>query len=137
MSLDPINLAQRTFDTPQPEQLPIFIRLAYTLLISTNIVRQDIFMLTVLMVALGGAIGASSRYLLSLLIVAWFGSGLPVATLAVNALGSLLLGCLVEYGALSGALSTHWRGFLAVGVLGGFTTFSTFRARYSGLDAAR
>lgn len=76
-------------------------------------------------VSLGGAAGALARYLLTALTVVLWGANFPWATLLVNVLGSLLLGLLV------GVSSTDWpspelRAFLAVGVLGAFTTFSTF-----------
>ena len=79
-----------------------------------------------LAVGCGGAVGAISRYLISNQIMRWADGGFPWGTLIVNIIGSFVLGLLVEY------LTQHWsatqeiRGFLIVGVLGGFTTFSTF-----------
>jgi CrcB protein len=79
---------------------------------------------TLAMVALGGAIGASARYLVNVASLRLFGAGFPVHTMAVNILGSFLMGALV-------ALLVHRGGmrfapFLMTGVLGGFTTFSAF-----------
>lgn len=75
-------------------------------------------MMTILTsVALGGAIGAMMRYLIGLAVA------FPFGTLAVNVLGSLVIGVL--FVALS-AMRAEWSAFLMVGVLGGFTTFSSF-----------
>lgn len=74
------------------------------------------------LVALGGAIGSVSRYLLAGLVQRASGSLFPFGTLAVNLLGCLLIGLLAP---LVGLRSTL-RLFLLIGVLGGFTTFSTF-----------
>ncbi|MEO1066962.1 MAG: fluoride efflux transporter CrcB [Pseudomonadota bacterium] len=84
-------------------------------------------MMHVLYVALGGAVGASARHLVGLLTLRLFGPGFPVGTLAVNVVGSFLMGVLIA-SLVKGALGTgpEWRLFLATGVLGGFTTFSAF-----------
>ncbi len=78
-----------------------------------------------LLVALGGALGALGRYLLGGWIQAALGPGFPWSTLLINALGSFLIGLVVRL-SLEGALSGEARLFLAMGLLGGFTTFSTF-----------
>lgn len=73
----------------------------------------------------GGALGALARYGLSGWVYARYGSEFPWGTLAVNLLGSLLLGVLLSF--LDMEVPVTWvRGFLTVGVLGAFTTFSTF-----------
>lgn len=77
-------------------------------------------------VALGGALGSLARYLALGVWAQAFGTALPWGTLAVNALGSLIMGVLAELGALAWQPSPEVRAFLAVGILGGFTTFSTF-----------
>ncbi len=77
-------------------------------------------------VALGGAIGAAARHLTSRAFVHLLGTGFPWGTLTVNVLGSFLMGVLIEVAALRLNLSLEWRAFLTVGVLGGFTTFSSF-----------
>ncbi len=79
-----------------------------------------------LAVAAGGAIGASARYLMMSQIGHWLGMAFPYGTLAVNALGSFALGALIEVMALVWSPSQALRAFLVVGVLGAFTTFSTF-----------
>lgn len=87
-------------------------------------------MMTVLAVAAGGAIGAAGRYALTgwaeRLLSAWLGGGVPYGTLAVNVIGSFLLGVLVELLALGISVSPELRALLVIGVLGGFTTFSAF-----------
>ena len=78
-----------------------------------------------LLVAAGGAIGAAARYLSGLWIAARFGAGFPWGTFFVNVTGSFLIGIvlvLVE----RGTLPAEARLFVAVGVCGGYTTFSSF-----------
>ncbi|KIH76461.1 camphor resistance protein CrcB [Geoalkalibacter ferrihydriticus] len=77
-------------------------------------------------IALFGACGCVARYWVSLRVYALAGVGLPYGTLSVNILGSFLLGLLMEIEWRSGFLSADLRTGLAVGFLGGFTTFSTF-----------
>ena len=79
----------------------------------------------VLLVMLGGALGAGARYLLNDAMLAWLGRGFPWGTLAVNILGGLFAGLLLALLARPDA-SEPWRLFLGVGLLGGFTTFSAF-----------
>jgi CrcB protein len=77
----------------------------------------------VLLVALGGALGASLRYL----VTSWVQRHVdffPWGTVAVNLVGSFLIGMVLEL-TLRGYLSGQARLFLAVGILGGFTTFSS------------
>lgn len=76
--------------------------------------------------ALGGAIGASGRYLVGLVALRIFGLGFPYGTFIVNILGALLMGLLIEAIALRFQGSVELRTLLATGVLGGFTTFSAF-----------
>ena len=78
-----------------------------------------------LLVVVGGAIGSLLRYLVGAWVQGLLGPAFPWSTLFVNALGSLLIGAVVRL-SLEGALSGEARLFLAMGVLGGFTTFSTF-----------
>ncbi len=78
----------------------------------------------VLLVALGGALGATLRYL----VTSWVQQRVdffPWGTLVVNLLGSFLIGVVLEL-TVRGFLSSQARLFLAVGLLGGFTTFSSF-----------
>ena len=74
-----------------------------------------------LLVALGGALGACGRFGVNLL-APWGGAGMPWGTLAVNAIGGLVMGALFATAADNRALLL----FGGVGVLGGFTTFSAF-----------
>ena len=81
-------------------------------------------------VALGGAIGALLRYQTGRWMTHWLGvqavTTFPWATLAVNVLGSLFMGMLAGFLARHGQGGEQWRLFIGVGVLGGFTTFSSF-----------
>ncbi len=80
-----------------------------------------------LLVAIGGAFGSAGRYLAMSTLGRWLGSGFPYGTLVVNITGSFLMGALVGLLARYGGESqTHLRLLLAVGVLGGYTTFSAF-----------
>jgi fluoride exporter len=79
-----------------------------------------------LAVALGGAVGASGRYLFAAQALRLMGPGFPWGTLGVNIVGSFAMGMLVESLALRFHLSPEMRVFLVTGVLGGFTTFSAF-----------
>lgn len=79
---------------------------------------------TLAQVALGGAIGASARHLTGVATRHFFGAGFPWGTFTVNVLGSALMGMLVVVLAKRGG--THLAPFLTIGVLGGFTTFSSF-----------
>lgn len=81
--------------------------------------------MTVVVVALGGALGAVSRYLLGSWIQAMSGGSFPWGTWTVNVLGSLLLGFAMVWLAETLA-SAEVRLFVAMGFLGSFTTFSTF-----------
>ena len=77
------------------------------------------------MVALGGAVGASLRYLLGIAILRGFGhTGFPVAILTANVIGSFLMGVFVVAAAQRGL--THLSPLVMTGLLGGFTTFSAF-----------
>lgn len=77
-----------------------------------------------LAVAAGGAVEAVARYLVVTQAGLWLGGGLLLGTLAVNAVGSLLMGIFIEVSAP--VWSPEMRAALTVGVLGGFTTFSAF-----------
>lgn len=81
---------------------------------------------SLLWVALGGALGSTARYLSMVLIGQAAGMGFPWGTLFVNIAGSAVMGVLAELGALVWQPSQDLRVFLTVGILGGFTTFSTF-----------
>lgn len=82
--------------------------------------------MTVLVVAIGGAIGAVTRYLLAVRLYGSLGVTFPWGTLGVNVIGCALLGLVLGLVEERGAFSPQTRTFLTVGVLGGFTTYSTF-----------
>ena len=78
-----------------------------------------------LLVAIGGAIGAAGRYLIGGWVQSLAGSGFPLGTFFVNATGSFIIGIILGLSE-RGALSGQARLLLAVGVMGGYTTFSSF-----------
>lgn len=79
-----------------------------------------------LLIGVGGALGAMARYWLGGRVQALSGSlSFPYGTLAVNLLGCLLIGVLAALVA-RGSLPAEWQALLLVGLLGAFTTFSTF-----------
>ena len=77
-------------------------------------------------VALGGALGASGRYLAGVWALRLLGHGFPYGTLFVNVAGCFLMGAVIEAVALKFSVSQEMRAFLTTGILGGFTTFSAF-----------
>lgn len=77
-------------------------------------------------VGIGGALGAMARYGVTVGVGKLLGPEFPFGTLLVNVLGSLLMGILVGLGAHHWNMTQEMRTFMAVGVLGGFTTFSAF-----------
>ena len=80
---------------------------------------------SVSLVALGGAIGASLRYLTGLGVLRLFGhQDFPIAIITVNVIGSFLMGAFVVAAAHRGL--THFSPFVMTGLLGGYTTFSAF-----------
>ena len=83
-------------------------------------------MTQVLAIAAGGALGALMRYWVSTGIYSLIGRGFPWGTLVVNVLGSLLMGVLYVWLMERVSQSVEWRAFLLIGLLGAFTTFSTF-----------
>lgn len=85
-----------------------------------------------LIVFLGAGVGGALRHGMNVWAVRMFGFGFPFGTLIVNVLGSFVMGLLVGFFAYrAGLVPQHMRLFLTTGILGGFTTFSTFS-----LDAA-
>ena len=77
-------------------------------------------------IAAGGATGALMRYWMSNGIYALFGRGFPYGTLTVNVVGSLLMGFCYVFMIERMDVSVEWRAALMIGLLGAFTTFSTF-----------
>lgn len=79
-----------------------------------------------LWICLGGAAGTGARYLLAGWMLSALGPAFPYGTLAVNAIGSFLLGLLMQVGLATEWMSPTLRLALTTGVMGGFTTYSTF-----------
>lgn len=82
--------------------------------------------MNVLLVFLGGGLGSAVRYGAGVLALRLVGSGYPWGTFAINVLGAFLMGVVAETFALKAGLSQPLRLFLTTGILGGFTTFSTY-----------
>ena len=82
-------------------------------------------MIKILAVALGGAIGSTGRYLTSLAVESYSSSRFPYETLAANLIGCFLIGLLWGYFERV-TISNEFGLFLFTGILGGYTTFSTF-----------
>lgn len=82
--------------------------------------------MTVLLIAIGGALGSVGRYLVSSLVLRMTSPFFPYGTFVVNVAGCLLFGIIVGVAQQRLPLAAGARAFLLVGVLGGFTTFSTF-----------
>lgn len=81
----------------------------------------------VLLVGVGGAIGSMARYGMSVLVGRFWSGSFPLAILLINIIGSVLMGVLVGLMArFMPPMANEIRLFIAVGVLGGFTTFSSF-----------
>ncbi|MBP1664689.1 MAG: camphor resistance protein CrcB [Bacteroidetes bacterium] len=79
-----------------------------------------------LLVGFGGFIGSIARYLVSKLNLTWYFHDIPMGTLTVNILGSILIGFFLGIFVNSELLNTNLKLFLVVGICGGFTTFSSF-----------
>jgi len=82
--------------------------------------------LTIIAVASGGAIGATLRLVINSAVNKSFIHALPLGTLAVNLIGSLLIGMLFAYFHFNTTLSPHLKTFMVTGILGALTTYSTF-----------
>ncbi|WED21801.1 fluoride efflux transporter CrcB [Vibrio sp. JC009] len=77
-------------------------------------------------IAVGGAFGACSRYLISELCVVFLGRGFPYGTLTVNVVGSFIMGLLIAAFENEMLAVAPWRQIIGLGFLGALTTFSTF-----------
>lgn len=102
----------------------------FRLMTSTKTINGKISRLTetvkaILLVGIGGAVGAILRYLICILLQNGR-EGFPYGTLAVNVLGSFLLSLVMFLAEYQNIISENTRNFLAVGLLGAFTTLSTF-----------
>lgn len=92
--------------------------------------------MTALYIGIAGGLGSMSRFLLGNWVTRLLGDRVPVpvGTLSVNLLGSLLMGLLVAVIATRGGdLDTRWRMVMGIGFLGGFTTYSSFALETVGL----
>ena len=103
---------------------PPLVGVEYAVSASSGRERLDVTQM--LAIAAGGAGGALLRYWVSMGVYAVFGRQFPVGTLAVNVLGSLLMGVLYVLFMERMSVSPELRAGLLIGLLGAFTTFSTF-----------
>ena len=78
------------------------------------------------LICLGGAIGTGARYAVAVWMARTVGTAFPYGTLLINAGGSFLLGLLMQLSLSTGMISADMRLIIGTGILGGFTTYSTF-----------
>ena len=88
-----------------------------------------------LLISLGGAAGTALRYLVAIGTPRLLGTSFPYGTLTVNVVGSFLLGAIMHVGLTTSLMTPSVRLFLATGVMGAFTTYSTFN--YETLEYVR
>ena len=81
---------------------------------------------TYLIVFVGAGLGGTLRHGVNVAALRLLGSGFPYGTLTVNIVGSLVMGLLTGYFSLKADPGQSWQLFLTTGILGGFTTFSSF-----------
>lgn len=79
-----------------------------------------------LIVFFGGGLGAALRHGINMTAARLLGLNFPYGTMFINVSGSLVIGLIAEYFALKAGLNRSWLLFLTTGILGGYTTFSTF-----------
>lgn len=79
-----------------------------------------------LLICLGGGIGTGARYLIAIGVPRLLGTSFPYGTLTVNVIGCFLLGAVMHVGLATSVMTPAMRLVLTTGVLGGFTTYSTF-----------
>lgn len=79
-----------------------------------------------LLVCVGGALGSGARYLVSTWAARFLGADFPRGTLIVNVVGSFLLAVIMAASLATESVSTELRIFLGTGIMGGFTTYSSF-----------
>jgi len=83
-------------------------------------------LLEVIIVTIGGGFGSAARYLVSTWAAARFGADFPHGTLIVNVVGCFIIGAFMTVATERLIVSPYWRLFVTVGIVGGFTTFSSF-----------
>lgn len=79
-----------------------------------------------LLVFVGAGLGGVLRHIVNMLTLRWFGPGFPAGTFLINITGSIVMGLVVGFLATRDMPSVELRLFVATGILGGYTTFSTF-----------
>ncbi len=82
--------------------------------------------MTWLLIAIGGALGSVARYGVAHAAGLWLPTSFPFGTFLVNAVGCAIFGLIAGFGERSGVLTPALRAFCLAGVLGGFTTFSSY-----------
>jgi fluoride exporter len=87
---------------------------------------RDPFYVNILLIAIGGALGSVARYLLSSFVLRASGTLFPLGTFVVNLVGCVVFGTIVGAATERFVLTPEARAFLLIGVLGGFTTFSSY-----------
>ena len=85
-----------------------------------------------LLICIGGAAGTAARYLTSIWAASAFGTAFPAGTLIVNVLGSFLIAFIMQVSSTTSLISADVRLMLTTGVMGGFTTYSTFNYETTG-----
>jgi fluoride exporter len=100
----------------------------FALVATTHLLEQRELKMEYLWIALGSALGGVGRYWLSGVIARGFGEAFPIGTLVVNVTGSFLIGLVAALSEPEGRLLIHptARQFVMAGILGGYTTFSSF-----------
>ncbi|CAK0757257.1 putative fluoride ion transporter CrcB [uncultured Gammaproteobacteria bacterium] len=83
-------------------------------------------LMTLLVVGSGGALGTMARFAATQAVVWWLGGNFPYATMNINIVGSFLMGMLTQAASEVWSPSVPLLSFFKIGVLGGFTTFSSF-----------
>jgi CrcB protein len=91
-----------------------------------SLMMRNRIVTTILLIAVGAAVGANLRYWLSQWAAQQWGAAFPYGTLIINVLGSFAIGVVLTIATTNAAISANWRLLLVTGLLGGFTTFSTF-----------
>ncbi len=89
--------------------------------------------MTLLLIALGGALGSVARFLLSTAVLRITGTLFPLGTFVVNVIGCVLFGLIAGAAEQRVPMTPEMRRFLLVGILGGFTTFSSYAFESFGL----